>query len=128
MAYPISDMFIRIKNAQKAGHETVQIPHAKFKYEIARALERSGFVGKVEKRGKRIRKTMEVELLYQNETPIINGVKIISKPSRRLYIAYKAIKLSRHGGIILISTPRGVLTGQEARKAKVGGQLIAEVW
>ena len=125
---PISDMFIRIKNAQKAGHETVQIPYAKFKYEIAMVLERSGFVGKVEKKGKRIKKTMEMELLYQNETPIINGVKIISKPSRRLYISCKDIKQSRHGGIIILSTPQGVMTNTEARKAKVGGQLIAEVW
>lgn len=125
---PISDIFIRIKNAQKAGHETVQIPYSKFKQGIAKALERSGFVRKSERRGKRARKTLEIGLIYNNESPAISGIKLLSKPSRRLYLSYKDLRKSRRGGIILLTTPKGVMTDQEARKEKVGGQLLAEVW
>mgnify|MGYP001605888669 FL=1 len=125
---PISDMFIRIKNAQKAGHESVQIYHSKFKHEILKVLERSGFVGKIERKGKRLRRTLEVALLYKDEAPKVNDVKLISKPSRRLYAPYKELGRPRHGGIIILSTPMGVMTSIDARKAKVGGQLIAEVW
>lgn len=125
---PISDMFIRIKNAQRAGHESVQISHSKFKYEILKVLGRSGFVGKIERRGKRVRKTIDVALIYKDEVPMVNDVRLISKPSRRLYMPYKELDRPRHGGIIIISTSTGVMTSRDAKSAKVGGQLIAEVW
>lgn len=125
---PISDMFIRIKNAYQAGHETAQIPHSQFKYEIAKVLERSGFIGKVEKKGKRTRKVLDAVLVYDGPEPRVRGVKLISRPSRRLYAPYKDLRRSRHGGVVIISTPKGVLTDKEARKEKVGGELIAEIW
>lgn len=125
---PISDMFIRIKNAQKAGHELVKIPYSKFKHDIAKALERSCYLGKTERRGKRARKILEMELLYKDENPVISGVRLLSKPSRRLYISYKNLSKPRHGGVILLTTPKGIMTDKEARKEKVGGQLLAEVW
>ncbi len=121
-------MFIRIKNAQKAGHEAVQIPYSKFKHEIAKTLERAKFVGDVERKGKRVRKTLEVALLYTDGAPTVHEVKIISRPSRRLYAPHKDLRPPRHGGVLVLSTPKGVMTSEEARKAKVGGQLIAEVW
>lgn len=125
----ITDMFIRIKNAQSAGRETVHIPYSKFKHEIARVLERSGFVGTVERRGKRVRKTLEIALhADEAASSIVHDVRFLSRPSRRAYISYRDIHPSRHGGIVILSTPRGVMTGDEARKAKVGGELIAEVW
>lgn len=125
---PISDMFIRIKNAGKAGHESVFIPYSKFRNEIAKSLERAGFVGEVEKRGKRIRKSLEIKLFYENEEPKIKNVKFLSKPSRHLYAGYKEIPKSKFGGAVLVSTSRGVMTSQEAKKAKMGGELIAEIW
>lgn len=125
---PISDMLIRIKNAQKAGHETVQIPYSKFKHEIAKALERAKFVGKADRRGKRVRKTLSISLMYREDEPVFCGVRLISKPSRRLYVSFRKLPQSRHGGIIVVSTPKGVLTSAEARKEKVGGELIAEIW
>lgn len=125
---PIADFFIRIKNAQRAGHETVQISYSKFKHEISKALERSGLVGKVEKRGKRVRKTLEVGLVYRGARPAINDLKLISKPSSRRYSSYKDLRPGRGGGIIFLSTPKGVLSWSEAKKAKVGGELIAEIW
>ena len=122
-------MFIRIKNAQKAGKESAHIPYSKFKYEIAVALHRAGFVGEAERRGKKTRKTLEVSLQYNKEgKPAITEIKLISRPSRRLYSSYREFKLSQHGGVVVVSTPQGVKSVEEARKAKVGGQLLAEIW
>ena len=125
---PISDMLIRIKNAQNAGHEMVRLSHSKFKYEIARALEANGYVGKIERKGKRVKKILEIELRYTGELPAISGITLISKPSNRMYAGAKELNAGRKGGIILVSTPKGVMSGKEARKQKVGGMLIAEVW
>lgn len=125
---PISDMIIRIKNAQKAGHETVQVPYSKFKHEIAKVLEKHEMVGKIERKGKRVRKFLECGLMYNNGEPMIHEAKLISKPSRRLYTSLQKIPKPRHGGLILLSTPRGVMCEEEARRKKVGGEIIAEIW
>ena len=125
---PISDLFIRIKNAQKAGHETAHIPYSKLKHEITKAFERAGFTGKTERKGKRVHKFLEITLLYEGGQPKFRGVKLISKPSRRLYTPYRALRRAPHGGVVLVSTPKGILTDSEAKKEKVGGQLIAEIW
>ena len=125
---PISDLFIRIKIALRAGHESVQIPYSQYKQEMAKILGKTGLVGSVEKKGKRVRKTLVVELKYRDGEPLIRDVQIISKPSRRLYASWKDMPRSRRGGIILVTTPKGVLTSEKARKEKVGGELIAEVW
>ncbi|MEK7074614.1 MAG: 30S ribosomal protein S8 [Patescibacteria group bacterium] len=125
---PISDMLIRIKNAQTAGHEMVRLSHSKFKYEIARALEANGYVGPIERKGKRIKKILEITLRYNGDKPAIQGVTLISKPSNRLYASVKDLNTARRGGIIIISTPKGVMSSRDARKQKVGGMLIAEVW
>lgn len=124
---PIADMLIRIKNASRAGQETVLIPYSKFKHELARVLERAGLVGGVERKGKRVRKTLELRLRYEDNEPLIHNVELVSKSSRRVYRSYKEIKLAR-GGIVILSTSKGVLTGEEAKKAKVGGELLAEIW
>ena len=124
---PVSDMLIRIKNAQRAGHTTVMIPHSRFKYEIAGALERSGFIEKVERRGKRVRRTLEVTLRGGSDAPAIQGVKLHSTPGRRRFSSYNELRPSPHGGIFILTTPKGVLTAKEARKEKVGGELIAEI-
>ena len=84
MADPISDMLIRIKNAQKAGHESMLIPYSKFKHEIARALEKTKLVGKIERKGKRTHKTLEIELLSKNGHPLIEDVRLLSTPGRRV--------------------------------------------
>jgi len=125
---PISDMFIRIKNAQKAGHETVHIPYSKFKHEIAKVFERSGLVGKIEKKGKKVRKFIEILLKYNEGFPAIRNVKLISKPSRRIYVSWKELRPAQHGGVVIISTPKGIMNSREAHKEKVGGGVIAEVW
>lgn len=125
---PISDMLIRIKNAQIAGHDMVRISHSKFKYEIARALEQNGYVGAIERKGKRVKKTLDVALLYKEGKPAIKGITLISKPSNRMYTAVKDLNTPRRGGVIIVSTPKGVMSGKDARKQNVGGMLIAEIW
>ncbi|OGZ95544.1 MAG: 30S ribosomal protein S8 [Candidatus Sungbacteria bacterium RIFCSPHIGHO2_01_FULL_50_25] len=125
---PISDMFIRIKNANTAKRETVLIPYSKFKLDIVKALSGAGCIGAVEVKGKRVRKTIEVALRYEDGDPKIKGVKMLSKPSRRLYAPYKDVKPSPRGGVVLLTTPKGILTDRMAKNEKVGGQLIAEVW
>lgn len=125
---PISDMFIRIKNAQRAKHEMARIPYSQFKYEIAQALARCALVGMIDRKGKRVRKVMDIELLYREGKSAITGIRLISKPSRRLYVPYRDICRAPQGGILLISTPQGVMSGQEARRKKVGGELLVEIW
>ncbi|TSC78189.1 MAG: small subunit ribosomal protein S8, partial [Parcubacteria group bacterium Gr01-1014_33] len=104
------------------------IPYSKFKHEIARALERAGFVTRLERKGKRVKKVLDIGLLFRDKKPMVEGVFFFSRPSRRRYVPYREIKFPRRGGIVVISTPKGVLTGKEARKEKVGGELIAEIW
>ncbi len=125
---PISDMFIRIKNASRAGHETVVLPYSRFKHELARVLERHGYVTGLERKGKRVRKTLEVSLKGGKDDPAIHDVLLISKPSRRLYTPFREITRARRGGILIVSTPAGAMSGDEARKARVGGEMIAEIW
>ena len=125
---PISDMFIRIKNAQNAGHESVRLPYSKFKYEIARALERGGLVAQVERKGKRVKKILDIGLIRHDGKPAITNVELLSKPSRRLYSPYRKLRRASHGGMLIVSTPKGVLSEREAHKEKVGGEVLAELW
>lgn len=121
---PISDFFIRIKNAQGAGHQILQVPYSKFKHELAKALGRAGLVSTVEKRGKRVRKILEISLLYREGESVIRDLKLISKPGRRIYTTYKTL---RAGRIVFLSTSKGILSGSEAKKAKLGGELMVEI-
>ncbi len=125
---PISDMFIRIKNAQRARHESVRIPHSKFKHEILKALFRHGFVGEIERRGKRVRKILQTTLVWRDGAPAVREVKMFSRPGRRLQIPYKKLRRAAHGGIIILSTSKGIMSEKEAYKEKIGGELIAEIW
>jgi small subunit ribosomal protein S8 len=133
---PISDMLTAIKNAQAVEKETVDVPFSKIKFEIAKILEKQGFIEKVEKKKKKIKKGrtkpkpfLEIHLKYENKIPAISGLKIISKPGQRIYLPYKRIKKVKGGyGIAIISTSKGLMTDKEARKQKVGGEVICEVW
>jgi small subunit ribosomal protein S8 len=126
---PVSDFFIRIKNAQKAGHDNVRVPFSKFKYEIVKVLERAGFVRGIERRGRNQAKRMlDIGLPSSDEGGGMRGVKFFSTPGKRAYGSYRGFGRAARGGIVVVSTPKGVVEAREARKAKVGGQLIAEVW
>lgn len=126
---PISDMLIRIKNAQKAGHEAVSMPFSKFKFAIAKILEKNGYVGAILKRGKKIKKFIEIDLLYKDKNPRISSIKRISKPGKRIYLSKGDMRPIRQGyGISIISTSRGLMTNKEAKKEGMGGEIIAEIW
>lgn len=129
MVDSISDMLTRIRNAQAVGHKTVIFPFSKVKLEIAKTLEKEGFIGKIEIKGKKVRKEIEVVLKYEENRPIITTIKRISKPGRRMYIKKDQIRPIRQGyGISIISTPSGVMSNKEAKKKGLGGEIICQVW
>lgn len=133
---PISDMLTSIRNALAVRKETVDVPFSKLKFEIAKILEREGFIEKVAKKKKKIKKGkmkpkpfLEIHLKYENKIPAIFGLKRISKPGQKIYLPYKKIKKVKGGyGIAIISTSKGLMTDKEARKNKIGGEVICEIW
>ncbi len=126
---PIADFFIRIKNGYRARKATVVVPHSKMKAEIARILAERGYLEGVEEKGRKVRKFLELKLRYHGALAAFTDVKLISRPSRRLYLKGGEIRSPRQGfGMLIISTSKGLLTDAEARKAGVGGEAIAEVW
>lgn len=123
-------MIIRIKNAAAAKKPIVEVPHSLLKAAIAEKLKERGYVTNVEKRGRKVKKTLDITIAY-NESGIsrIQGVKRISKPGRRMYASVSDIVPIKYGhGTSLLSTPKGILTGEEARKAKVGGEMLFYIW
>jgi small subunit ribosomal protein S8 len=127
---PVGDFIIRLKNAGAVGKETVSVPFSQFKLAIAEKLKEAGYVSDIEKKGKKVRKTLDVVLKYKADgSHAITDVKRISKPGRRLYKGSKEINPVRYGhGALILSTPQGVMTDKEARKAKVGGEALFEIW
>ena len=126
MTDPISDMLIRIKNAQSVNKETVGIPFSKLKQELARVLKQSGLIFDYEKKGRAIVKKLELKLKYENSFPAIADIKRISKPGQRIYLKSREI-FSKKGSMIIVSTSHGLMTGDEARKAKLGGEILCQI-
>ena len=125
----ITDMLNRIRNAQAVLHPKTEIPFSNLKYEIAKILEKNAFVEKVAKSSKKDKKSIEITLKYKDKVGAIVGLKRISKQGQRIYISAKDIKKVRGGyGIAIISTSRGLMTNKEARKQKIGGEILCEVW
>lgn len=125
----IADFFVRIKNGYRSGAETVAVPFSKMKAEISRVLESRGYVGGSEKKGRKARKFLEVTLRYDDKTPALTSIRRISKASRRLYVKRDTLRPVRQGfGMLIISTSKGLMSGEEARKAGLGGEIIGEVW
>lgn len=129
MTDPIADMLIRIKNAQIVGQPVVRLPFSRLKFNLAQILEKEGFLGKIEKKGKDIHKYIKIDLKYNNNSPAVSDVKRISKPSQRIYLKKEMVKPVKQGyGIAIISTSKGLMTNKEARKQKLGGELMCEIW
>ncbi|MGH7283122.1 MAG: 30S ribosomal protein S8 [Polyangiaceae bacterium] len=139
MTDPISDMLTRIRNGALARHDRVNMPHSLLKERIAHVLKGEGFVDDVRvdetaqelPKGKRI---LTIVLRYgqdkgREKKPAIDGIRRVSSPGRRLYVAHDRIPRVCSGmGISILSTSRGVMTDKEARKQRVGGELLCEVW
>ena len=126
MTDPIADMLNRIRNAQAVSKETVVIPYSNLKYEIAKILEKQELVGKIERKGRSPKKMIEIALKYPAS---ISCLKRISKPGQRIYARTKEIKPVKGGyGISIVSTPKGLMTNKEARRKKLGGEILCEIW
>ncbi len=122
----IANMINMIKNAGRAHHETVVVPHSKVKFSIAECLVKEGYLKSVVKKTRKGFPVMELELVYIDEAPKITGVDRISKSSCRVYKGVKDIKKSY--GLTVLSTPKGILTDKEAKKEMVGGEVLFKLW
>lgn len=126
---PIADMLASIKNAQAVLKKKVKIPFSDFKFRIAKILEREGFLGKVAKKGRGPKKFIIITLKYKDKTPLITGLKKVSTPGQPVYVGVKDIELVKSGyGTSIVSTSQGLMTGKEARKKNLGGELICKIW
>lgn len=129
MTDPITDMLNRIRNAQLSKLPLVEIPFSKLKQEVAKILAKEGFVGGVETKGRKEKKVLELTLKYTEGVPAISGLKRISKPGQRIYVDSRKVRKVKGGyGLAILSTSKGLLTDKEARKQKLGGELLCEVW
>ncbi|MEZ4725766.1 MAG: 30S ribosomal protein S8 [Caldilineaceae bacterium] len=127
---PIADMLTRIRNACMVRHTQVVMPSSKIKVEIAKILAQEGFIQGYSVIEERPYAKLALGLKYTGRgKSVITGIERISKPGRRVYTGYKEIPWVRSGlGISIVSTPSGVMTGRKARRAKVGGEIICNVW
>ena len=129
MTDPITDMFNQIRNAQALSYPEVKIPFSNLKYNIAKLLEKENLLSEVDRSLKKETKAIRIKLKYEEGIPAISGFKRISKPGRRVYASVSEIKKVRSGyGLAVVSTPKGLMTDREARKNKMGGELMFEVW
>lgn len=129
MTDPISDFLTRIRNAASAGHQEVSIPFSKMKSEISRVLQEEGYIWSYEVDTSGPHPRLKLKLKYQGKNPVIRHLSRVSKPGLRKYVATDEIPRVLGGlGISILSTSRGIMTGARARKAKVGGELLAQVW
>lgn len=125
----ISNMIIIMKNGSLAGLESVSFPYSKMKNAIGECLKKAGYVSEVSKKVKKGQPVLEVKLIYTDKKPKITEVERISKQSRRVYFSMKDIHSVRNGsGLLVLSTPKGILSGKEARKEQVGGEALFRVW
>ena len=126
---PIADMITRIQNAGAVRKETVSVPYSNLRSAVASLLLKEGYLLSVNKKGKKERKFIEIGIAYDGGRPKINKAVRVSKLSRRMYIGFRDIKPVRQGyGDLVLSTPKGVLTGAGARKLKVGGEVLFKIW
>ncbi len=128
MESSIIDLVIRIQNGYLAGRELITSPYSKFKEEVLKKLLALGFVKGYNIEGEKI-KSLNIELVYSEGKPALMGTKLFSRPSRRIYTSYKELQPVMSGiGYAIISTPKGLMTNKEARKAKLGGELLFHIW
>jgi len=127
---PISDMLTRIRNAAQAGHVTVEIPASKIKEEICKVLKKEGFIAGYQLDKDSKVPQLKIQLNYtKDRRSVIQGIRRVSRPSIRRYSGYRDLKPVRSGfGMQIMSTPKGIMTGREAKKQKLGGEIICEVW
>ena len=127
---PIADMLTRLRNGSLARHATVDVPFSKVKLALAKILQEEGYVSGFDITEQANRKLLRLHMKYDNERrPVLNGLRRVSRPGLRVYAGMHDIPRVLGGiGTVVVSTNRGIMTGQEARRRHLGGELIAEVW
>ena len=130
MTDPIADFLTRIRNGLEADFEYVDIPASKFKTELARILREQGYIEDYSTESARVGETLRVRLKYtEQRAPVITGLKRVSRPGRREYVAAGQVpKVFGGMGTAIVSTSQGLMTGHDARRKGVGGEIVAEVW
>jgi len=130
MTDPISDMLTRIRNGGRARHREVAFPNSQLKLAVARVLAQAGYLGEVREDEREGKPVVVARLRYDRDgDPIIDGLRRVSRPSRRVYVGKGEIPRVRNGlGMAVLSTSKGVLSDRAAREAEVGGELLCEVW
>jgi len=129
MTDPISDLLTRLRNANRALRPEVELAHSKLKESVAQILKREGYLADCQVEGKGVRKLLKLKLKFQGRKGVLVGLRRISKPGLRRYVGATEIPRVLSGlGTAIVSTPRGVMSGTEARKQNVGGELLCYVW
>nr|MBI3613997.1 30S ribosomal protein S8 [Nitrospirota bacterium] len=130
MTDPIADLLVRIQNGARRGHETVTVPASKLKKELLRVMQSEGFIAGYEPTTTDGHPAFRVQLRYVAEgKPVITGMSRISKPGKRVYAGKRNVKSVMGGmGLSILSTSKGLLTDQEARKASLGGEVLCYIW
>lgn len=127
MTDPIADLLTRIRNAQLAGQRDIVLPYSKLKYAIAQVMEKEGWI--VGLASQDHQKFLKILLKYDGGKPVIQDLKRISKPGRRVYVGRHELPRVLNGlGMAIISTPKGVMTADQARQSKLGGEVICEIY
>ncbi len=130
MTDPIADLLTRIRNALQAGFPTVEAPASNLKEEVCRVLKDEGYIRGYAREEDGKQGLLQVTLKYSaDRTPVITGIRRISKPSLRVYTGKREVRLVRSGlGISIVTTSKGVMTDRQARRENVGGEVLCEVW
>lgn len=123
------DLLTQIKNAQLVKKGNIKVCYSKMDEAVLKVLTENNYIEKFEKKGRGNLRVLDIKLKYADSKGAIRGIKLLSKPSRRLYLGYSDIRPVKSGyGLIIISTPKGVMTGLQAKKNKVGGEALFEIW
>lgn len=126
---PLVDMFNRIQNALAVGKQEVEVPYSAMRFEIAKILERLGFLKNAESKGRKTKRSIEIVLKYHEKAPAITGLRRISKQGQRIYASSsKVFGLKKRNAVAIFSTSKGLMTDGEAREQKIGGELLCEIW
>ena len=126
---PVADMLTRIRNAGRAGHKRIDIPVSKFKTQIARLLQDNHYIQNYQVLDDRRHGRLRLYLKYHGDAPVIHEIRRISTPGLRRYVKAREIPRVKNGlGMAILSTPRGVMSDREARRQRLGGEYVAQVW
>ena len=126
---PIGDMLARIKNSQLRNHKKVEMPSSNFKIKIAEVLKNEGYITNFKVSSEVSKFKLEIELKYNYGSPVISSIQRVSKPGRRIFSSAESLPKINNGlGIAIVSTPKGVMSDVDARKQKIGGEIICKVF